>query len=68
VTEDHGGTGGDEAVMADRALLAGQSIPAGHSAKHGPKHEEAVHPAQHGNGKFDPGMYSDWFVIWCGNL
>jgi len=55
-------------VMADRALLAGQSIPAGHSAKHGPKHEEAVHPAQHGNGKFDPGMYSDWFVIWCGNL
>jgi len=51
VTEDHGGTEEDEVVTADRALLAGQSIPAGHNAKHGPKHEEVDHLAQLGNGK-----------------
>jgi len=49
VTEDHGVTEADEAVMAERAL-AGQSIPVGHSAKLGPKHE-AAHPARLGNGK-----------------
>lgn len=50
VTEDHGAAEVGEAVMAERAL-AGQSIPVGHSAKPGPKHEEAAHPARLGNGK-----------------
>lgn len=48
--EDHGVAEADEAVMAERAL-AGQSTPAGHSAKLGPKQEEAVRPARLVNGK-----------------
>ena len=70
MTEDRGVAEDDEAVMAER-VLAGQSIPVGHSAKLGPKHEEAVHPVRLGNGKPPSDAKRgrpDWFVFCYGKL